>query len=243
MVVLICQSSTHTQTCACAFYSARMFSHMRSVCSAEMRGLSTDVCLQEVRHFLLNPLFFCPNTFLLSFPFFLFPFFLFPGIGSVCFYCICLISSFTSRFHSCSRPASSFTGSVTEGKLRMKPPHCVPFDRASLPILHQTPKGGQHALFAFWSSNKLVAKENKRIRQPNLAGLRTGKEELHACYSSRVFFCCVSLCCCKGNIKHQNCQTCWRGSLVALATGVISNCFSDLWMANCFAFLIVGNYA
>lgn len=123
------------------------------------RGLCSHVCWQEVRHSCTRPQLvsvrilcsfalthFCSVFFSL---FYFFCSFQSLGIGNVCFCFICLISSFTSSLFSCLCPASSLTGCMTEGKSCVQPPHCVPFDPAFLPILHQTPKGGRRALFAF----------------------------------------------------------------------------------------------
>lgn len=142
-------------TCVCAVSDCFPICFL-CVFSRDERGLCSYVCWQEVRHSCTRPqlvsvriLCSFASTHLCLVFLSLIPFVLFLGIGGVCFYFICLISSFTSSFSSCSCPASSLAGSVTEGKSCIQPPHCVPFDPAFLPILHQTPKGRRQALFAF----------------------------------------------------------------------------------------------
>lgn len=142
--------------CVCELQCKNVFSYALCVFDRDERVLCSHVCWQEVRHSctrlqLVSVRILCSfaSKLLFSFPLLFLFSFQSLGIGSVCFYFTCLISSFTSSFLTCICPISSLNGSMTEKKSCVHPPHCVPFDPSSLPILHQTPKGGQPALFAF----------------------------------------------------------------------------------------------
>lgn len=138
-----------------------VFPYAFCVCSTRMRGDFVVMLANKVRRFCRRPHLvsagiLCSSASTHFCSLYFYPFLNLSKQGNrecLFFYFICLISSFTSSPSTRVCPASSLTGSMTAGNSCMQPPHCVPFDRASLPTLHQTPRGGYKPCFPFLETN------------------------------------------------------------------------------------------
>lgn len=163
----------------CVHFSARMFPHMLSVCVWEMREyfvvMFADRKCSVLGHvhssFLSKPSVLMPWNVFVEFFFLYFPCsFQALYVWAVCFYFICLITSF--------RSSQSSRFACDRGQIVHTAPSLWPVWFSLVADFSPDSQRMAANLVCLWSSNKLVANENAWKNSVNLSAERIIKEEL-----------------------------------------------------------------